>query len=38
MEKDVTLSTRVPSELAAQVDFLSEQYNRSRSWLLQGGG
>jgi len=35
MEKDVTLSTRVPSELAAQVDFLSEQYQRSRSWLMQ---
>jgi predicted transcriptional regulator len=34
-EKDVTLSTRVPSALAAKVDLLSEQYNRSRSWLVQ---
>lgn len=35
MEKDVTVSARVSSELAAQVDVLSKEYNRSRSWLVQ---
>lgn len=35
MEKDVTISARIPKKLAAQVNLLSKQYQRSRSWLVE---
>jgi predicted transcriptional regulator len=34
MPKEVTVSTRVTEELAAQMDLLSGQLGRTRSWLL----
>jgi predicted transcriptional regulator len=34
MPKEVTISTRVTEELAAQMDLLSGQLGRTRSWLL----
>jgi predicted transcriptional regulator len=34
MSKDITISTRITEEMAAQLDQLSEQLGRSRSWLL----
>ncbi|MCG9890125.1 MAG: ribbon-helix-helix protein, CopG family [Thermosynechococcaceae cyanobacterium MS004] len=34
MPKEVTISTRVTEELAEQMDLLSGQLGRTRSWLL----
>jgi predicted transcriptional regulator len=34
MPKEVTVSTRVTEELAKQMDSLSGQLGRTRSWLL----
>jgi predicted transcriptional regulator len=34
MPKEVTVSTRVTEELAEQMDLLSGQLGRTRSWLL----
>jgi predicted transcriptional regulator len=34
MPKEVTVSTRVTEELIAQMDWLSGQLGRTRSWLL----
>ena len=34
MPKEVTISTRVTEELAEQMDLLSGQVGRTRSWLL----
>ena len=34
MPKEVTVSTRVTEELAVQMDMLSQQLGRTRSWLL----
>jgi predicted transcriptional regulator len=34
MPKEVTVSTRVTEELVAQMDLLSGQLGRTRSWLL----
>jgi predicted transcriptional regulator len=34
MPKEVTISTRVTEELAEQMDILSSQLGRTRSWLL----
>jgi len=35
MEKDVTISARIPKKLALQVEKLSRQYQRSKSWLVE---
>ncbi len=35
MEKDVTISARIPKDLAKQVDFIAKQYRRSKSWLVE---
>jgi predicted transcriptional regulator len=34
MSKEVTVSTRVTEDLAQQIDRLSQQLGRTRSWLL----
>jgi predicted transcriptional regulator len=34
MAKEVTVSTRVTEDLVAQLDRLSQQLGRTRSWLL----
>jgi predicted transcriptional regulator len=34
MSREITISTRVTEQMAEQMDRLSEQLGRSRSWLL----
>ena len=35
MEKDVTISARISKKLAKDVEFISKQYRRSKSWLVE---